>query len=144
MFAGLIIGVGGTLVGSAAGYGLVTLLTDMLHDNLEQLGPYAALFGIYFGTLLLTELMTNNAAAALSFPIAFGLAESYGLSHMPFVMTVAYGASASFLTPYGYNTNLMVQNLGGYELRDYFRVGLPLSIVYSVTVLFLIPRVFPF
>ncbi len=133
-----------TLSQALTNSGLVTLLTDMLHDNLEQLGPYAALFGIYFGTLLLTELMTNNAAAALSFPIAFGLAESYGLSHMPFVMTVAYGASASFLTPYGYNTNLMVQNLGGYELRDYFRVGLPLSIVYSVTVLFLIPRVFPF
>jgi di/tricarboxylate transporter len=133
-----------TLSQALTNSGLVTLLTDMLHDNLEQLGPYAALFGIYFGTLLLTEVMTNNAAAALSFPIAFGLAESYGLSHMPFVMTVAYGASASFLTPYGYNTNLMVQNLGGYELRDYFRVGLPLSIVYSVTVLFLIPRVFPF
>lgn len=124
--------------------GLVALLADVLHDNLEQLGPYAAIFGIYFGTLLLTEVMTNNAAAALSFPIAFGLAESYGLSHMPFVMTVAFGASASFLTPYGYNTNLMVQNLGGYELRDYFRFGLPLSIVYSVIVLFLIPRVFPF
>jgi di/tricarboxylate transporter len=88
--------------------------------------------------------MTNNAAAALSFPIAFGLAESYGLSHMPFVMTVAFGASASFLTPYGYNTNLMVKNLGGYELRDYFRFGLPLAIVYSVIVIFVIPRVFPF
>ena len=124
--------------------GLVALIADVLHDNLAQFGPYAALIGIYFGTLLLTEVMTNNAAAALSFPIAFGLAESYGLSHMPFVMTVAFGASASFLTPYGYNTNLMVQNLGGYELRDYFRVGMPLSIVYSVTVIFLIPRIYPF
>jgi di/tricarboxylate transporter len=133
-----------TLSQALTNSGLVTLLTDVLHDNLEQMGPYVALSGIYFGTLLLTEVMTNNAAAALSFPIAFGLAESYGLSHMPFIMTVAYGASASFLTPYGYNTNLMVQNLGGYELRDYFRFGLPLSIVYSITALFLIPRVFPF
>ena len=133
-----------TLSQALTNSGLVALLADVLHENLEQLGPYAAIIGIYFGTLLLTEVMTNNAAAALSFPIAFGLAESYGLSHMPFVMTVAFGASASFLTPYGYNTNLMVQNLGGYELRDYFRVGLPLSIVYSVIVLFLIPRVFPF
>jgi di/tricarboxylate transporter len=124
--------------------GLVAILTDTLHHNLAVLGPYAALVGIYLGTLLLTELMTNNAAAALSFPIAFGLAESYGLSHMPFVMAVAYGASASFLTPYGYTTNLMVQNLGGYEMRDYFRAGLPLSIVYSVAVIFLIPRIFPF
>jgi di/tricarboxylate transporter len=133
-----------TLSQALTNSGLVALIADVLHDHLEQLGPYAAIIGIYFGTLLLTEVMTNNAAAALSFPIAFGLAESYGLSHMPFVMTVAFGASASFLTPYGYNTNLMVQNLGGYELRDYFRFGLPLSIVYSVIVIFLIPRVFPF
>ncbi len=133
-----------TLSQALTNSGLVAVLADSLHDNLEQLGPYAALFGIYLGTLLLTELMTNNAAAALSFPIAFGLAESYGVSHMPFVMAVAYGASASFLTPYGYNTNLMVQNLGGYELRDYFRVGLPVSIVYSLVVIVLIPRLFPF
>jgi di/tricarboxylate transporter len=124
--------------------GLVAILADTLHHNLAAFGPYAALVGIYLGTLLLTELMTNNAAAALSFPIAFGLAESYGLSHMPFVMAVAYGASASFLTPYGYTTNLMVQNLGGYELRDYFRAGLPLSLVYSAAVIFLIPKIFPF
>jgi di/tricarboxylate transporter len=124
--------------------GVVAILTDTLHANLAVLGPYAALAGIYLGTLLLTEAMTNNAAAALSFPIAFGLAESYGLSHMPFVMAVAYGASASFLTPYGYTTNLMVQNLGGYEFRDYLRAGLPLSLVYSAAVLFLIPRIFPF
>ncbi|MEP1472924.1 MAG: SLC13 family permease [Halieaceae bacterium] len=124
--------------------GLVAIIADGLHNNLESLGPYVALAGIYLGTLLLTELMTNNAAAALAFPIAFGLAESYGLSHMPFVMAVAFGASASFLTPYGYTTNLMVQNLGGYTLRDYFRSGLPLSIVYSVLVISLLPYVFPF
>lgn len=133
-----------TLSQALTNSGLVTSLADLLHNNLEHLGPYAALIGIYFFTLLLTEAMTNNAAAALSFPIAFGLAESYGLNHMPFVMTVAFGASASFLTPYGYNTNLMVQNLGSYELRDYFRVGLPLSIAYSLTVILLVPRVFPF
>ena len=104
----------------------------------------AALVGVYLVTLALTELMTNNAAAALSFPVAFGLAESLGVSVMPFVMAVAYAASASFLTPYGYTTNLMVQNLGGYSLRDYARTGLPLSLVYAATVLVLLPRVFPF
>lgn len=133
-----------TLSQAMTNSGLVELLADYLHGNLAGLGPYAALAGIYFGTLLLTELMTNNAAAALSFPIAFGLAESYGISHMPFVMAVAFGASASFLTPYGYTTNLMVQNLGGYSMRDYFRAGLPLSILYSVIVLIMLPRVFPF
>jgi di/tricarboxylate transporter len=133
-----------TLSQALTNSGLVAMLANTLHDNLAALGPYAALAGIYLGTLLLTELMTNNAAAALSFPIAFGLAESYGLSHMPFVLAVAYGASASFLTPYGYTTNLMVQNLGGYSLQDYFRAGLPISIVYSVVVILLLPQVFPF
>ena len=122
----------------------MALIADGLHNNLAVLGPYAALAGIYFGTLILTELMTNNAAAALAFPVAFGLAESYGISFMPFVMAVAYGASASFLTPYGYTTNLMVQNLGGYQFGDYTRAGLPVSIVYSTLVLLLIPRIFPF
>ena len=68
----------------------------------------------------------------------------YGVNYMPFVMAVAYGASASFLTPYGYTTNLMVQNLGGYTLRHYFRAGLPMSIAYSSTVILLIPVFFPF
>ncbi len=124
--------------------GLVSLLTDGFHTYLAGLGPYGAMIGIFLLTLALTEIMTNNAAAALSFPLAFGLAQSYGMDVMPFVMAVAFGASASFLTPYGYTTNLMVQNLAGYEFRDYVRAGLPVSIVYSVTVLYLIPIVFPF
>jgi di/tricarboxylate transporter len=133
-----------TLSQALSNSGLVVILADMLRNNLGVMGPHGAMIGIYLGTLLLTELMTNNAAAALSFPVAFGLAESYGVSHMPFVMAVAYGASASFLTPYGYTTNLMVQNLGGYQFRDYFRAGLPISLVYSVLVICLIPEIFPF
>ncbi|MFK8049775.1 MAG: SLC13 family permease [Halioglobus sp.] len=133
-----------TLAQALTNTGLVAVLAEMFHNNLIAWGPYAALIGVYLVTLIMTEVMTNNAAAALCFPIAYGLAESYGISIMPFVMAVAYGASASFLTPYGYTTNLMVQNLGGYTLRDYFRAGLPLSIGYSALVLFMIPRVFPF
>jgi di/tricarboxylate transporter len=133
-----------TLAQALNNSGFVVIIAETFHGHLADFGPYVALAGIYLMTLLLTEAMTNNAAAALSFPIAFGLAESYGLSFMPFVMAVAYGASASFLTPYGYTTNLMVQNLGGYTLGDYFRVGLPLSIVYSLLVIYLIPIVFPF
>ncbi len=133
-----------TLAQALNNTGFVVLITESFHSHLAGLGPYVALGGIYLMTLLLTEAMTNNAAAALSFPIAFGLAESYGLSYMPFVMAVAYGASASFLTPYGYTTNLMVQNLGRYTLGDYFRAGLPLSITYSLLVIYLIPIIFPF
>lgn len=124
--------------------GLIQMATENFHDVLVAVGPWGAVAAIFLFTLALTEIMTNNAAAALSFPVAFGLAESYGLSHMPFVMAVAYGASASFLTPYGYTTNLMVQNLGGYEFRDYMRSGLPMSVVYSGTIILLIPTLFPF
>ncbi|MFK7830585.1 MAG: SLC13 family permease [Congregibacter sp.] len=124
--------------------GLVSVITELLHVKLTGAGPYLALAGVYLSTLLLTELMTNNAAAALAFPVAYGMAESFGLSPLPFVMAVAYGASASFMTPYGYTTNLMVQNLGSYRFVDYLRYGFPVSLTYSVVVLLLLPRVFPF
>ena len=132
------------LAEALANSGLVARLADALHLGLAGSDPFLALAGVYAGTLLLTELMTNNAAAALAFPIAYGLAQSYGLDVLPFAMAVAYGASASFLTPYGYTTNLMVQNLGAYRFRDYLRFGLPVSVAYTVTVLVLLPRLFPF
>ncbi|MFT5483902.1 MAG: di/tricarboxylate transporter, partial [Halieaceae bacterium] len=133
-----------TLAQALNNSGLVAIATHAFHDNLAGLGPYAAVAAIFLMTLVLTEIMTNNAAAALAFPIAFALAESYGLNYMPFIMAVAYGASASFLTPYGYTTNLMVQNLGGYQFRDYLRAGLPMTVVYSIGVLTLVPIFFPF
>ncbi|AOS97212.1 putative transporter [Microbulbifer aggregans] len=125
------------------GSGLADAMASGFRQHLQGAGPYVALIGIFLLTLALTELMTNNAAAALAFPLAWSLAESFGVSWMPFVMAVAYGASASFLTPFGYQTNLMVQNLGGYHLRDFVRAGLPLTIAYSVTVVLLLPVVFP-
>ncbi|MEL7045720.1 MAG: SLC13 family permease, partial [Pseudomonadota bacterium] len=123
--------------------GLVNRAADLIHLSLADRSPVFALAGVYLGTLFLTELMTNNAAAALAFPVAYGLAESFGVSVFPFAMAVAYGASASFLTPYGYTTNLMVQNLGGYRFRDYLRFGFPVSLAYSTVVIVLLPRVFP-
>jgi di/tricarboxylate transporter len=62
---------------------------------------------------------------------------------MPFAMAIAFGASASFLTPYGYTTNLMVQNLGSYKRKDYWRYGLPITLIYSTVVLLMLPRAFP-
>ncbi|MEW5251083.1 SLC13 family permease [Microbulbifer sp. 2201CG32-9] len=124
--------------------GLADLLATALKGSVAGAGPYLALVCVFLVTLVLTELMTNNAAAALTFPLAWSLAESFGVNWMPFVMAVAYGASASFLTPFGYQTNLMVQNLGGYHLRDFLRAGLPLTIAYSAVALILLPLVFPF
>ncbi|WKT59692.1 SLC13 family permease [Microbulbifer thermotolerans] len=140
----LIIACALVLAEAFAGSGLADVLAGGLRDLLQGWGPLAGLVGIFLLTLALTELMTNNAAAALTFPLGWSLAESFGVSWMPFAMAVAYGASASFLTPFGYQTNLMVQNLGGYHLRDFIRAGLPLTVAYSVTVLALLPLVFPF
>ncbi|MEZ8081575.1 SLC13 family permease [Enterovibrio norvegicus] len=106
--------------------------------------PYLVLAAIYVCTWLITELVTNNAAAALMFPVAWTLATVSGLSAMPFVMTVAFAASASFISPYGYQTNLMVFNAGGYCLKDYVKVGLPVSLVYAFIVISLVPQFFPF
>ncbi|GAB2885641.1 SLC13 family permease [Microbulbifer echini] len=127
-----------------SGSGLADSLAQSMRAALQGAGPLVGVVGIFLLTLLLTELMTNNAAAALTFPLAWSLAESFEVSWMPFVMAVAYGASASFLTPFGYQTNLIVQNLGGYHLRDFLRAGLPLTIAYSLSVLILLPIVFPF
>ena len=132
-----------TLSQALTNTGLVTLLADGLHDAVAGRGPLIALAGVYLGTLVMTEVMTNNAAAALAFPVAYGLAVSYGLDPTPFALAVAFGASASFLTPYGYTTNLMVQNLGSYAFADYLRFGLPVTLAYSSTVLLLLPVFFP-
>jgi di/tricarboxylate transporter len=124
--------------------GLTALVSDWLGSGMNGYSPFAALAGVYVFTVVLTELVTNNAAAALAFPLAWALAESLGVSVLPFTMAVAYGASASFLTPYGYATNLMVQNVGRYSLLDYTRVGVPMTVAYGVLILILVPALFPF
>ncbi|MGF1689097.1 SLC13 family permease [Photobacterium japonica] len=124
--------------------GLSERMGDMMMHAFDGWGIYGALVAVYFLTLVLTELVTNNAAAALSFPIAYSLAVSYGVDPMPFIMAILFGASASFISPYGYQTNLLVYSVGNYQLRDYLRIGLPISCVYSVVVLLLIPQLFPF
>ncbi|MGR5066321.1 SLC13 family permease [Photobacterium sp. DNB22_13_2] len=124
--------------------GLSERMGDMLMTGFAGWGIYGALVAVYLLTLVLTELVTNNAAAALAFPIAYSLSLSYGVDPMPFIMAILFGASASFISPYGYQTNLLVYSVGNYKLKDYLRVGLPISLVYSVVVLALIPRLFPF
>jgi di/tricarboxylate transporter len=96
--------------------------------------PLMALIIIYTCTWLLTELVTNNAAAALMFPIGLSLAQSLGLEPKALLLTIAFGASASFISPYGYQTNLMVYSAGGYRLSDFVKIGLPISLIYGVTV----------
>jgi di/tricarboxylate transporter len=124
--------------------GLSMRLGEMFIVAFNGWGVFGALVAVYLMTLVLTELVTNNAAAALAFPISYSMALGYNVDPMPFIMAVLFGASASFISPYGYQTNLLVYSVGNYKLTDYMRIGIPISIVYSVLVLSLIPIFFPF
>lgn len=124
--------------------GTARLLAGWLLGSADHWGAHAALAMMLLITWLLTEMMTNNAAAALAFPVAIGVAEHLGLAPMPFVMAVLYAASCSFSTPFGYQTNLMVMSPGRYGLADYARAGLPLALVYLAICLLALPLAFPF
>ena len=106
--------------------------------------PWYALLSVYVLTSILTALITNNAAAVLIFPIAQATAAGLGVSFWPFVICIMMAASASFATPIGYQTNLMVYGPGGYRFSDYLRIGLPLNVVMGCVTMWLTPRMWPF
>jgi di/tricarboxylate transporter len=110
----------------------------------SPLGPWAALAVVYVTTVVLTEVVTNNAAAALAFPLAHAAAEGLGVSFMPFAVAIAIAASAAFATPIGYQTHLMVMGPGGYRFGDFARVGIPLDVLCAVVALTITPLVYPF
>lgn len=115
---------------ASLGHGLVALTAD--------LGPVAAVAVLYLATMTLTELFTNNAAAALMLPVALSVAGELGLEYRAFAITVAVAASASFLTPIGYQTNLMVMSAGGYHFKDYLKVGAPVAALVFIVGLIMI------
>ena len=139
------------VIGAALGFaqvmqdsGVASLLADFILTAPGAQGVYPALIACFILTLLLTEMVTNNAAAVLVFPIALSMASQYQSDPMPFIMAVAFGASASFISPHGYQTNLMVYSAGNYKLLDYLKVGLPISLLYTAIALSVIPMVYPF
>ena len=105
--------------------------------------PFMALLSIYGLTFILTELITNSAAAVLTVPIGIALAEQVGAAPMPFVFAIMIAASSSFLTPIGYQTNLMVLNAGGYHPLDYTKLGFPLTLTVGIVSLIVIPWLYP-
>jgi di/tricarboxylate transporter len=125
-------------------YGVADMIAQAIIGIFGGGAPWGALLGIYLATVIITELVTNNAAAALMFPIALSTAVQLGVNPMPFIMAIAYAASASFLTPIGYQTNTMVYSLGKYRFSDYLKGGLGLSLIYGGVVVGLVPLVFPF
>lgn len=123
--------------------GAASYLAGMLVvDN--SMSPLLALALVYLITVMFTEAITNNAAAVLMFPIAVAVSDHLGVSFMPFVIAVMFAASASFLTPLGYQTNLMVLSPGGYRVSDYLKLGFPVSLSVSLLSIFLIPQIWPF
>jgi len=133
------LGLGHALQVTGAAKEIATSAISIASEN-----PHLALAATYLVTWILTEIITNNAAAVLIFPIAVSVAASFGVSYMPFVMTIIMAASASFATPIGYQTNLMVYGPGGYKFTDFTKIGIPLNlIVFAITVM-LAPIVWPF
>ena len=106
--------------------------------------PWTTLALVYLATSLLTSVATNNVAAVLMFPIAVQAAASVGASPLPFLLTIMVAASADFATPIGYQTNLMVFNVGGYRFTDFVRVGVPLTLLVGTVTVLIVPWVWPF
>ena len=121
--------------------GTADLIANLLINIFIPFGKIWLLFGIYFITSILAAYITNTAAVGIIFPIALTAARNLDISAIPFVLTVAYGAAANFMTPIGYQTNIMVYGPGGYSFKDFFKIGFPLTIIYmiaTVTILSLI------
>ncbi len=119
--------------------GLADLMANGLVGAFDWLGPRGVLLGIVLATVIITEMITNNAAALLMLPIALSASATVGLDPRGVAIAVAVMASASFLTPIGYQTNTMVLGPGGYRFGDYVRLGLPLTIVAVILVVTLVP-----
>jgi di/tricarboxylate transporter len=142
----VIVGIVGALVigGAIQKTGLGGEVASVIIGVSKAFGPWGVLAGVYVLTLFFTELVTNNAAVALAFPIAQAAAAQMNVNLLPFAVAVAVAASCGFATPLGYQTHLMVYGPGGYRFADFVRIGVPLDIICLVVTVALVPLFFPF
>lgn len=115
--------------------GTAAYLVGFLNNSLKGVSPIASISLLFLITLGLTSLITNAAAVSIMFPIAFEMGASSGVALTPFFVAIAFAASADFMTPIGYQTNLMVMGPGNYKFKDYTRIGFPLTLLYSIATL---------
>ncbi|MEQ8433490.1 MAG: SLC13 family permease [Oceanicaulis sp.] len=123
--------------------GAAQLIVTQLAGLVGGLGPLAVLAALYLITSILTEIISNNAAAILLTPVAIGLAQQLGIDPRPFVVAVMFAASASFATPIGYQTNTLVYTAGGYRFTDFLKIGIPLNLVMLLVSVLVIPIFWP-
>lgn len=119
--------------------GLAKVIVETVAGWVRDFGPLAVLAMVYFVTSALTEIMSNSGTAVLLTPIAIGIAQSLGVDPRPFIVAVMFGASASFATPVGYQTNTYVYRAGNYRFRDFLRIGIPMNILMMVITVTIIP-----
>jgi len=124
--------------------GAVSLIVGILEPALAILPPFLLVWVIYLITSVLTELVSNNAVAVVVTPVAIGVATQLGIDPRPLVVAVMVAASASFATPIGYQTNMLVYGPGGYHFKDFMRVGIPLNLSIGVLASAIIPILWPF
>jgi di/tricarboxylate transporter len=124
--------------------GAASAVAQLLVQSSATWGPIAALAAIYIITSLVTEMITNNAAAVLLFPFCLETSRIYQVDSRPFIMALILAASASFMTPIGYQTNMMVYGPGGYKMSDFIRIGVPLHVFLTIIAVLLIPLIWPF
>ncbi len=124
--------------------GAVALIVRLIAPTLETLPPIVALAAVYALSSVLTEAVTNNAVAVVVAPLAIGLATQIGVEPRPFVVAVMFGASASFATPIGYQTNTLVYGAGNYKFADFLKIGVPMNVLVGASAIAAIPVFFPF
>ena len=124
--------------------GLADAVAEFAVGLSQSHGPVVLLAVVFIVTNLFTELMTNNAAAALAFPLSLAIAQHLGVSPTPFFVTICMAASASFTTPIGYQTNLIVQGVGNYRFADFVKIGLPMNILALIITIIFVPMICEF